>query len=271
MIDQKIILITGASTGIGRAIADRLAGCGFAVFGTSRRPGEYEQPRGWDLVELDVRSDESVARCVETVLEKERRIDVLINSAGYGLGGAAEEAALEQVRAEFETDFFGLVRMIKAVLPLMRRQSSGTIINMSSGNAAVRLPFSAYYNAAKCAVEGFSASLRRELRPFGIHVSVIEPAFFKSKISETIQMGQNRIEAYEPWRTMWGEAIKRSALQGPPPDPVARCVVRIISRRKPRYLYLVGSGLRLSRWAKRWLPEDLFYWGMQKVLGVRSK
>src|SRR5512139_376193 len=102
MTDQRIILITGASTGIGRAIANRLAGSGFIVFGTSRRPGEYEQPQGWDLVELDVRSDESVARCVQTVLEKERRIDVLINSAGYGLGGAAEEAAIEQVRAEFE-------------------------------------------------------------------------------------------------------------------------------------------------------------------------
>jgi short-subunit dehydrogenase len=271
MTHKKVVLITGASTGIGRAIADHLAGFCFMVFGTSRRPAGYEPPRGWDLVELDVRSDESAARCVEVVLDRAKRIDVLINNAGYGIGGAAEEATLDQVRAEFETNFFGLVRMTKAVLPSMRRQVSGNIINISSGNAAVRLPFSSYYVASKCAVEGFSACLRRELRPLGVYVSVIEPTFLKSQISETIQMGGERIDAYEPWKTRWQEAIKRSVRHAAAPDLVAKCVVRILSSRKPRCLYLVGPGLRLARWSKRWLPEDLFYWGMGKALRVRGK
>lgn len=271
MIYKKVILITGASTGIGQAIADHLAGCGFAVFGTSRRPGEYEPPRGWELVELDVRTDESAVRCVRTVLDRAQRIDALINNAGYGLGGAAEEATLDQVRAEFETNFFGAVRMIKAVLPFMRRQAGGNIINISSGNAAVRLPFSSYYVASKCALEGLSACLRRELKPLGVHVTVIEPTFLKSKISDTIQMGTERIDAYEPWKARWQEAIKRSVRRAADPDLVAKCVVRILASRNPRYLYLVGPGLRLARWAKQWLPEDLFYWGMGKALKVRGK
>ena len=266
---EKVVLVTGSSTGIGRAVADRLAGNGFTVFGTSRRPGAHAPPRGWDLVELDVRSDESVARCLNTVLERVQRIDALVNNAGYGLGGAAEEATPEQVRAEFETNFFGLFRLTMAVLPIMRRQGRGTIINISSGNAAVRLPFSSHYVASKCAVEGLSACMRQELRPLGVHVSVIEPTFLKSNIADAIEMGEEKIDAYEPWRTGWSEAIKRSVRHGADPGLVAGCVARILSRRQPRYLYIVGPDLRLARWARKFLPERLFYWGIRRAMRVR--
>jgi NAD(P)-dependent dehydrogenase (short-subunit alcohol dehydrogenase family) len=266
---EKVVLITGASTGIGRVTADRLAEAGFNVFGTSRRPGEHAAPEGWDLLQLDVRSDDSVARCVKDVVDRTGRIDALVNNAGFGLGGAAEEATPEQVRAEFETNVFGLFRMTRAVLPDMRRRGKGAIINISSGNAAVRLPFSSHYVASKCAVEGLSACLRQELKPLGIHVSVIEPTFLKSNIADTIEMGEEKIDDYEPWATAWEETMRRSVQTGADPGPVAECVVRILASRRPRYLYVVGPDLRLARWAKQFLPEELFYWGIRRALRVK--
>jgi NAD(P)-dependent dehydrogenase (short-subunit alcohol dehydrogenase family) len=271
MIGPKVVLISGASTGIGRAIAGRLADRGFTVFGTSRRPAEYASPRDWELVELDVRSDESVARCLGLVLDKAGRVDALVNNAGYVLSGAVEEATLDQVRAAFDTNVFGAVRLIKAVLPHLRRQASGTIVNISSGNAALRLPFSGHYVAGKCALEGLSACLRRELKPLGIHVSVIEPGFFRSNIGETAQQCSDGCGAYEPWETAWGKTMRRSVETGPDPAPVAACVVKILSKRRPRYLYVVGGGLRLARRAKQFLPEDIFYWGIQRALRVNPK
>jgi NAD(P)-dependent dehydrogenase (short-subunit alcohol dehydrogenase family) len=268
-IGRKVVLITGASTGIGRVMADRLAGSGFAVFGTSRRPGEHAPPMGWELVELDVRSDDSVTRCIKNVLDKAGRIDALINNAGYVLHGAVEGAAVSQTRAAFETNVFGAVRMIKAVLPHLRRQASGAIINISSGNATLRFPFSGYYVAGKCALEGLSACLRRELKPLGIHVSVVEPAFFRSNISETAQTGLDRSGAYEPWETAWEKAMDRSVRAGADPGQVADCVAGILASRRPRFIYFVGSGLRLARWAKRLLPEELFYWGISRALRVK--
>jgi NAD(P)-dependent dehydrogenase (short-subunit alcohol dehydrogenase family) len=223
------------------------------------------------MVELDVRSDESVARCVKAVCDRAGRLDALVNNAGFGLGGAAEEATLEQVKAEFETNFFGLVRMTKAVLPALRAQRRGTIINVSSGNAAVRLPFSSYYVASKCAVEGFSGCLRRELMPLGVRVSVIEPGFLKTNILDAIEMGENRIDAYEPWKSAWREAIRRSVLRGAPPGQAARCIVRILRSRKPRFLYVLGPDLRLARWAWLFLPEGLFYWGIGKALKAKGR
>jgi len=267
-IGRKVVLITGASTGIGRVTADLLARKGFTVFGTSRRPGERSAPEGWTMLELDVRSDDSVVRCVAAVLDTAGRIDALINNAGYGLGGAAEEATTDQVRAEFETNFFGLFRMTRAVLPIMRRQRRGVIINMSSGNAAVRLPFSSHYVASKCAVEGLSACLRQEVSPLGIHVSVIEPTFLKSNITDTIVMGEDRVDAYAAWRRGWGEAIRDSVRRGADPRPVAECIVRILSSRRPRYLYVVGHDLRLARWARQFIPERLFYWGIKRAMRV---
>ena len=153
----------------------------------------------------------------------------------------------------------------------MRGQAGGHIINISSGNAVVRLPFSSYYVASKCALEGFSSCLRRELRPLGVQVSVIAPTFLKSGISDTIQMGAEPIDAYEPWKTMWQEAIQRSVRRAADPQLVAGCVALILRSLRPRELYLVGTGLRLARWARRWLPENLFYWGMAKALRAKAK
>ncbi|HET9990532.1 MAG TPA: SDR family NAD(P)-dependent oxidoreductase, partial [Kofleriaceae bacterium] len=159
MSEPRVALVTGASSGIGEAIAKRLAADGLRVFGTAR------VPKG-ELVALDVTDDASVTACVAGVLAQTGRIDVLVNNAGYLFAGGVEEATLEQARAQLETNFFGVVRMLKAVLPHMRERESGHIVTISSLAGLVPVPFWAYYNASKFAVEGLCESLRHEVKPF---------------------------------------------------------------------------------------------------------
>ncbi len=269
--ENRVVLITGTSTGIGRSIADTLASHGFTVFGTSRNPENYESPSTWKLVKLDVRSDESVKSCIQDLLNRVGHLDVLINNAGYGLDGALEEATLEQVRNQFETNYFGIIRTIKAVLPLMRAQSGGWIINISAGNASTRLPFMGHYTATKCAMEGFSEILRQEVRLFGIKVSVIEPGFFKSNIAETVQLGRDIIEQYEPLRTSWLETLRDGVRNGANPELVGRCILRILSSRRPKFMYIVGPRAGISIWVHRWLPENIAQWIFRIGLGVRAQ
>ncbi len=268
MHPQRVVLITGASTGIGRSIADHLAKHGFTVFGTSRNPKEYEKPSNWSLVSLDVCSDESVEDCVRAVFEKAGGLDAIVNNAGYGLDGALEEATLQQAKAQFETNYFGVFRMIKAVLPFMRAQSRGHIINISAGNASLRLPFMGHYTATKCAMEALTEVLRREVKPFGINVSFIEPGFFRTNIADTIQLGEDRIAGYEPWRTQWIDAYRGGIRQGPDPIPVAKCVLQILFSKSPRLFYAVGSGVGLAIWVHRLLPENLFSLGIGALRGM---
>ncbi len=270
MTENRVVLITGASTGIGRSIADHLASHQFTVFGTSRHPEAFQAPMNWNLVKLDVCSDESVEYCIKDILGRTGKLDVLINNAGYGLDGALEEATLAQVKDQFETNYFGVIRTIKTILPVMRGKSGGHIINISAGNASVRLPFIGHYTAAKCALEGFSEILRQEVRPFGIHVSVVEPSFFKSNIAETSQMGEDLIGQYEPLRTRWLDAYRRAVRNGADPITVARCIVRILMSKKPGFMYLVGPELGLSIWIHRWFPENLAQSIFRTRLGVRS-
>src|SRR2546422_6503660 len=173
---SQTVLVTGASSGIGQATAQLLAERGHRVFGTTRKPGAA-QASGFTMVGLDVRSDDSVRGCVDQVLSQAGRLDVLVNNAGYTLMGAAEETSVAEAKAQFETNFFGVVRMVNAVLPGMRAAGAGKIINISSlaGNTAI--PFSAFYSATKFALEGYSESLWYEVSPFGISVSLVEPGF----------------------------------------------------------------------------------------------
>src|SRR5688572_20884543 len=174
-IKQSIALVTGASSGIGEATAERLAIAGYKVYGTSRRGARAGQ-RSFAMLSLDVTSDASVEAAVSEVMRLEGRIDLLVNNAGFGVAPAgAEESSLDQARAIFDTNFFGIVRMTRAVVPYMRRQGSGRIINIGSVLGLVPQPYGALYAATKHAVEGYSESLDHELRTRGIRVSVIEP------------------------------------------------------------------------------------------------
>ena len=178
----KIALVTGASSGIGEATAERLAKAGYKVYGTSRR-GAQAGKRSFEMLPLDVTSDESVEAAVSEVMRLDGRIDLLVNNAGFGVAPAgAEESSIEQARSIFETNFFGLVRMTRAVVPHMRRQGSGRIINIGSVLGFLPMPYGALYAATKHAVEGYSESLDHELRTRGIRVSVIEPAYTKTPV-----------------------------------------------------------------------------------------
>src|SRR5690349_9417327 len=173
----RVALVTGASSGIGEAPARALVGAGFTVYGTSRRATPGEKRGDVVFLPLDVTDDESVADAVREVLDRSGRIDVLVNNAGLGVAGAAEESSVEQARALFETNLFGSIRMTRAVLPHMREQRSGRIINVSSILGFLPAPFMALYAATKHAIEGYSESLDHEVREHGVRVLLVEPGY----------------------------------------------------------------------------------------------
>src|SRR5436190_11915177 len=174
---DQVALVTGASSGIGEAAARELLAAGFTVYGTSRKAVAGEQRGGVTFLPLDVTDDVSVAAAVGEVLARSGHIDVLVNNAGFGVTGAAEESSVEQARALFETNVFGLMRVTRAVLPVMRAQGSGRIINVSSIVGLIPVPFMALYASSKHALEGYSESLDHEVREHGVRVLLVEPGF----------------------------------------------------------------------------------------------
>src|SRR5881227_199818 len=188
----RVALVTGASSGIGEAAAHQLLDAGFTVYGTSRRAVAGEERGGVVFLPLDVTDDQSVAGAVREVLDRSGRIDVLVNNAGLGIAGAAEESSIEQARALFDTNLFGSIRMTRAVLPQMREQGSGRVINISSVLGLVPAPFGAVYAATKHAIEGYSESLDHEVREHGIRVRLVEPAYTRTSFDA------NALPADEP-------------------------------------------------------------------------
>lgn len=253
MGSQQVALVTGASSGIGQATAELLAASGFTVFGTSRAP---EKPtRSYRWLSLDVRSDASVGAAIQSVLEQAGRIDVLVNNAGYSQVGAIEESSIADVQAQLDTNLFGVIRMIKAVLPVMRQQGSGRIINVSSVVGQVAPPYVGLYATSKFALEGLSEALRDEVRPFGIAVSLVEPAFVKTSIVSSPP--SDEIAAYTPGRQAAMQTLSTSVESGMKPEAVARVILRATATR-PRLRYLVGRDAQVLMLLKRLLPEPLF-------------
>src|SRR5947208_2501772 len=213
-INESIALVTGASSGIGEATAKRLAAAGYKVYGTSRR-GAQASGQPFEMLPLDVTSDVSVESLVKEVMRREGRIDLLVNNAGFGVApGGAEESSIEQARAIFETNFFGLVRMTRAVLPHMRQQQSGRIINMSSVLGFLPMPYGALYAATKHAVEGYSESLDHELRTRGIRVSVIEPAYTKTPFDTNLLEPNSKLDEYREARAAMGRVLTQAMAAG---------------------------------------------------------
>ncbi len=264
MSKQKVVLVTGISSGIGQSIAQLLAQRGFTVWGTSRNPTGVEKMPGVELLSLDVRSDESVKACMDAVMQRAGRLDILINNAGYLLGGAVEEASLEEAKAQFETNFWGVVRIVNAVLPIMRRQGSGQIINLSSLAGLVSVPFRGFYSASKFALEGYTEALRHEVKPFNIKVSVVEPGFIKTNLGRNRQEAASRIGDYARWRERALEAIRQYEEKAPEPILVADCVLRIIQSKSPALRYRVGKDATLFFRLRRFLPESAFEQGVRR-------
>lgn len=255
---QVVVLITGASRGIGLASATLLAQRGHTVFGTSRTP-EQVSVSGFELLQLDVCQQASVDACLQAVLERAGRVDVLINNAGIALGGAVEEGTIEDAQRVFETNFFGVVRMTNAVLPHMRKARQGRIINLSSLAGIMGVPYIGLYGASKYALEGYSESLRYELKTLNIHVSLVEPGDIHTGIVN--EPPSRKIADYDGVRER-AEAIHVANVQhGPPPEQVARAVLRAVESRSPRLRYTVTKGHEFwVPWMRRLLPDSLNEW-----------
>lgn len=262
----KIALVTGASSGIGEAIAQRLFAAGYRVYGTSRRSGVSSQ-RSFEMLSLDVTSDVSVAAAVSELIRLEGRIDLLVNNAGFGTAPAgAEESSIEQAKAIFETNFFGLVRMTRAVVPHMRLQGSGRIINISSVLGFLPMPFGALYAASKHAVEGYSESLDHELRTRGVRVSVIEPAYTRTQFESNVVVADAPLAEYGSVRSHLERVSKELFAAADDPDVVAGTVLRAATADKPKLRYAAGKQARTLSLLRAFAPASAVDAGIRKNL-----
>ena len=266
---HKTALITGASSGIGRSTSLYLARKGYSVIGTSRSMARLAdlqaEASGEDLsvaaVELDINRDEDVARVVPGLVDEYGAIDVLVNNAGYGLWGPVECLALEEVRTQFEVNFFAALRLIKAVLPGMMRNRRGWIVNVSSVLGRIGTPFNGAYVASKFALEGMSESLRTELWPFGIRVAVVEPGLFDTNFQANQVAGEATSSpdlAYSPYLTRYRAGHGRFDRLASDPIKVARAIHKIARSRRPAFRHPVGVEARLGTLGSRFMPERLF-------------
>ena len=265
-IKGRVALVTGASSGIGEATAQRLAAAGYKVYGTSRR-GAQTGERSFAMLPLDVTSDESVAAAVGEVIRLEGRIDVLVNNAGFGVAPAgAEESSLDQARSIFDTNFFGLVRMTRAVVPHMRAQGSGRIINIGSVLGFLPMPYMALYAATKHAVEGYSESLDHELRTRGIRVTVIEPAYTKTPFDANALEPDSKRDEYREIRTALAKKIKEVVESGDDPGVVADVVLKAATAARPNLRYTAGGVANRLRLLRRFAPAGVLDAGIRKDL-----
>ncbi len=261
----RVALVTGASSGFGQATAALLAAQGFQVFGTSRAP-THSTAGSFELLPLDVCSETSVQTCVQTILERTGRIDLLVNNAGFAQGGALEENSLEDARVQFETNVFGVLRMLKAVLPVMRKQGSGQIITVSSLLGVVAMPYLSLYASSKFALEGMIEGLYHELRPFHIKVSLVEPGFFRTKFDARPPAAP--LAVYESARQSMLRFVRAGVEQGPDPEQVARRIVQLATSAAPPLRSYVGPRASLLVALRQWLPQRIFEQVRRRVFQI---
>lgn len=265
-LDGKVAIVTGASSGIGKATAERLARAGCKVYGTSRRGAQAGQ-RSFEMLPLDVTSDESVEAAVNEVMRLEGRIDLLVNNAGFGVAPAgAEESSIEQARAIFDTNFFGIVRMTRAIVPHMRKQGSGRIINIGSVLGFLPMPYGALYAATKHAVEGYSESLDHELRTRGIRVSVIEPAYTKTQFDANFMAPDSKLDEYREVRAVLDKVLRKVMATADEPTIVADVVLKVASAARPKLRYTAGIVAGRLRLLRRFAPAAVLDTGIRKDL-----
>ena len=229
---EKVVLITGASSGLGRATAELLKEKGYMVFGTSRSPTKFKDCK-FEFLELDIDSDESVKSCANDLIRRTEKIDVLISNTGSGLLGAIEEVTVGQAREFFNTNFFGTLRIVREVLPHMRRQGEGRIIVMSSGAVAVPSPINALYAFVKSALEAYCEGLRFEVASMNIKVSLVEPSYFKTSFGNSIKFPSESIDAYQKNKGNAMNAMQERASKGGDPKMVAQFISRLIENPPP--------------------------------------
>lgn len=261
---QKVVLITGASSGIGKAVAERLTGEGFRVYGTSRKiePGQIAEvsilPDGssFKMIHLDVTRDDSVQQAVDMVYKAEGRIDVLINNAGFGIAGALELTNPEEVQKQLDTNFLGVIRMCRAVLPVMRHQKDGRIINIGSVMGIFSIQYQSIYSVSKFAMEALTEALRIEVKPFGIKVSVVQAGDTHTGFVREFATATKDDRIYHERFTKSIEGAVKAEHNGHKPEVVAGVVSRMIAKKNPPVRMTVGY-YKILRFIKRLVPDRL--------------
>ena len=265
--DNKVVIVTGVSSGIGRVAAEKFAQRGCQVFGTVRSITKASPIPGVKFIEMDVRDDASVQRGIQSVIDQTNRIYVLVNNAGMMMLGAVEETSIAEAESLFDTNVSGILRTIKAVLPSMREQNSGRIINISSVLGFLPAPYLGIYAATKHAVEGLSESLDHEVRQFGIRIVLVEPAFTKTNLDANSPQAASLIAAYDNERGNVSQAIKKNINNAPEPEGVADTIIDAAfgewrMRRQPK-----GRAVLLNK-LRRFLPANLVDSSLRKDFGL---
>lgn len=274
--DRKIALVTGASTGIGRETAISLAEKGFVVYAAARSIDKMEDLKELGIIPifLDLRDESSMLNCLNSIYEKETSIDILVNNAGYGSYGAIEDVSIEEAKRQYEVNIFGLARMIQLVLPTMRENNYGKIVNVSSMGGRIWTLFGAWYHSTKFALEGLSACLRLELKNFNIDVIIIEPGGIETPFG--VIAADNLIKtskggAYEDWanktatnmkKIYKGEAFNKLSK----PSIIGKCIAKAVTVRRPKTRYLLGSGSWFMTTFQRIFGDRIYDWFVLKVM-----
>ncbi|WP_157206410.1 SDR family oxidoreductase [Mariniflexile maritimum] len=256
---NKVVLITGGSSGIGKSIGEFLTEKGFIVYGTSRNPERYTESK-FSILQLDVKKMETIQQTITTIIKKEGKLDVLINNAGAGITGAIEEIPESEIKANFDTNFFGPINVIKALLPQMRKQQSGLIINITSIAGYMGLPYRGIYSASKGALELLTEAFRMELKDFNIKMTNIAPGDFATNIAA----GRYHAPLLEnsPYKKPYGntlELMNAHVDSGSDPNLMARAVLKVINTKNPKPHYKVGAFMqKFSIVLKRVLPDTVY-------------
>jgi short-subunit dehydrogenase len=273
--ENQVVLITGASSGIGKATAVTLARNGYRVYGTSRNPktdptqdimNGDASPGFFKMIQLDVCDDTSTEAAVDFVMKAEGRLDVLINNAGFGMAGPIEEMTMEEVYSQLNTNFFGVVRMCRQAIPIMRKQKSGIIINIGSVAGLFSIPFQSMYSVSKYAIEAYTEALRIEVKPFGIHAVVIEPGDTKTGFTDARNISKSAESS------TYGERFTRSVTKmakdeqsGPGPEIVAKTILGVLNKKNPPIRITVGFDYKVLVFLKRLLPSRLVEYILSKM------
>ena len=262
---KKVAIVTGASSGMGESTAILLSQQGYKVYGAARRINEMKslESKGVSVLPLDLTQDESILHCVNTVFEKEGRIDILINNAGYGSYGAVEDVTIEEARRQFEVNIFGLARITQLVLPIMRKNRSGRIVNISSMGGKVYTPYGAWYHATKHALEGWSDSLRLEVKPFGIEVVIVEPGGIKTpwgiiaadNLQKTSGNGVYAEGANKAIATMKKMYAGKNLTDQ---EVLAKEIVKAATTAKPKTRYVKGFMAKPMIFIRKWFGDRIF-------------
>jgi len=255
---SPVAIVTGASSGIGRATALALAAAGFRVVGTSRNAAKAEPLAGVTFLDLDVSSDESVRSLVEVVIERFGRIDVLVNNAGVGAVGAGEESSIDQAKGVFDINVFGLMRMTNLVLPHMRAQGNGRIVNVASVLGLIPAPFMAVYAATKHAVEGYAESVDHELREHGVRMLLVEPAYTSTSFEASSLAPDSPLPVYTAQREVSRDVLATAVRNADDPEVVAKVIVAAATDAKPKLRYTAGSMAGRVSLLRRIVPARAF-------------